>query len=59
MHDAFRFNSIGEGLVFIGVMSVFLSIALYYDYRRKQLKKEHKCLRSLISDIEKLTNHKL
>ena len=58
MHDAFRFNSIREGLIFITINSVILAIALLYDYRRKQLEKKQKHLKSLISDIEKHTNHK-
>ncbi len=58
MYGLFRFNSIGEGLVFIAVQSVILVIALFYEYRRKQLEKKQKELRSLIFDIEMLTKHK-
>jgi len=47
MCSFFRFNSIKEGLVFIAVQSVILAIALFYEYRRKQLEKKQKELESL------------
>jgi hypothetical protein len=54
----FRFNSIREGLIFIAALSAILTVALLYEYRRKQLEKKQKDLKSLIFDIEILTEHK-
>lgn len=58
MYDLFRFNSIREGLVFIAIQLVILGIALFYEYRRKQLEKKQKELRSFIFDIEMHTKRK-
>ena len=58
MYDFLRFNSIREGLIFIAINSVILAITLYYEYRRKQLEKKHRHMKSLIYGIEKYTNHK-
>ena len=41
MYGFYGFSSIREGLIFIAVLSVLLSIVLLYDYRRKQLEKKH------------------
>ncbi|HYF81414.1 MAG TPA: hypothetical protein VEB00_00085 [Clostridia bacterium] len=58
MHSFFRFSSIKEGLIFIAVQSVILTIALFYDYRQKMVEKKQKDLKGLISDIETLTKYK-
>jgi hypothetical protein len=58
MYGFFRFNSIREGLIFIAALSAILTVALLYEYRRKQLEKKQKDLKSLIFDIEILTEHK-
>lgn len=57
MYGFFRFNSIREGLIFIAVQSVILTIALLYEYRRKRLEEKQKDLKSLIFDIEMFTKH--
>ncbi|MHB1395010.1 MAG: hypothetical protein ACYCYE_18530 [Clostridia bacterium] len=58
MGGFFRFNSIREGLIFIAVQLVILTVTLLYEYRRKQLEKKQEDLKSLIFDIEMLTEHK-
>ena len=58
MYGFFRFNSIREGLIFIAVQSAILTIALLYEYQRKRLEKKQEDLKSLIFDIEMLTEHK-
>ena len=58
MYGLFRFNSIREGLIFIAVQLVILSIVLLYDYRRKQLEKKQRDLKDLIFDIEMFIKHK-
>ncbi len=58
MHDFFMFGSISEGFVFIAAQLVILAVALFYEYRRKDLEEKQKDLRSLIFDIEMLTKHK-
>jgi len=58
MYDFCRFNSIRDVFIFVAINLVIMTIALLYDYRRKQLEKKQKDLKSLISNIEKLTKHK-
>ena len=53
MYGFFRFSSIREGLIFIAINSVALTIALLYEYRQKRLEKKHKDLKSQIFDNKK------
>ncbi len=54
----YRFSSIREGLIFIAVLSAILTLALLYEYRRKQLEKKQEDPKSLIFDIEILAEQK-
>ncbi|HYE83557.1 MAG TPA: hypothetical protein VEG39_15495 [Clostridia bacterium] len=58
MYDIFRFDSIREGLAFIAVQLAIMSIAMIYEYRRKELEEKQLDLESLIFDIEMLVKHK-
>lgn len=46
MHELLRFGSIEEGLAFIAVQLAILSVAMLYEYRRKELEKKQRDLES-------------
>ena len=54
----YRFSSIREGLIFIAVLLVILTVTLLYEYRRIRLEKKQEELKSLIFGIEMLAEHK-